>query len=63
MLRTLTCFVAGDKNTFSIKIDDTEMVEQLKDEIKKENSSELVERYGNVTLETVEVFANAGYCQ
>ena len=26
----MTCFVAGERNTFSIKIDDTEMVDQLK---------------------------------
>ena len=41
MLHTLTCSLSGGKNTFSIKIDNTEMVNQLKDEIKKKQPQTL----------------------
>ena len=42
MLRTLTCFVVpSGKNTFSIKVDDTEVVDQLKYEIKKKQPQTL----------------------
>lgn len=41
MLSILACFIPGGKNVFSIKIDETERVDQLKDAIKLKKAPEL----------------------
>ena len=41
MSNTLFCFIPGGKRVFSVEIDKTKIVDQLKKEIKKEKKPEL----------------------
>ena len=56
MAYTLFCIVPGDKNLFSVKVDETQTVDELKKAIKSENSHkfENVDAY-ELTLHQIEI--------